>query len=187
MLLYRVCPVDPGAAVGSPYHPSFVPRSTGQHRIDHPRRYDTLYLSDSPAGAVAERYGSFATWGDWLTEHPRGFTARLATYELGDQHLVLDLDDPRVLSARSLRPSRVVTRDRQTTQRWALDVHGEGRWAGIAWWSFYNPDWSSCGLWCAPATSAIAGLTVMNTEDLHAEHPAVVEAGRSLMRTWRPA
>jgi hypothetical protein len=60
--LYRVCPVDPSARPGFPYHPGFVPRSTGQHRIDNPELYDTLYVSAAATGAVAERFGIFAAW-----------------------------------------------------------------------------------------------------------------------------
>jgi len=182
--LYRVCPVDPAAMQGSPYHPGFVPRSTGQHRIDNPERYDTLYLAGSVAGAVAERFGTFASWGDWLLEHPRGFTARLVTFDLSDDRGVLDLDDAGELVARSLRPSRIVTRDRATTQAWAARLHGEGRWAGVSWWSFYDPDWASCALWCPPGAAVIEGLAVADVATLSGDHPAVVEASRSLLRHW---
>ncbi len=184
MRLYRVCPVDPAAARGNPYHPGFVPRSSGQHRVDNPDRYNTLYLAGSPAGAVAERFGAFAHWGDWLLEHPRGFSARLVTFDLSDDRRVLDLDNPDELAARMLRPSRVVTRDRITTQAWAARVHDEARWVGVSWWSFYNPDWTACGLWSPPDASTVEGLAVVHIETLDGEHPAVVEAGRSLLRRW---
>lgn len=184
MFLYRVCPVDPTASAGQPHHPAYVPASSGQHRIDDPESYDTLYLSGEPAGAVAERFGMFPQWGDWLTDHPRGFTLRLATFELPDERPVLDLDDADALRERSLRPSRVVTRDRATTQGWARGAFEEGRWAGVAWWSYHDPDWTSCGLWCTPGASTIDGLTLVAVEALAGGHPAVVEAGRSLLRVW---
>ncbi|MHB1711663.1 MAG: RES domain-containing protein [Acidimicrobiales bacterium] len=184
MRLYRVCPVDPLAAEGSAYHPGFVPRSTGQHRIDNPDRYDTLYLARAAAGAVAERFGPFTHWGDWLLEHPRGFTARLVTFDLPDDRAVLDLDNAGELVARSMRPSRVVTRNRTTTQAWAARVHSEDRWAGVSWWSFYDPDWASCGLWCSPDAAIVEGLAVVDVETLRGDHPAVAEAGRSLLRHW---
>lgn len=184
MHLYRVCPVDPEAAEGSPYHPGSVPRSSGQHRIDNPDRYDTLYVALSAAGAVAERFGLFAQWGDWLLEHPRGFTAQLVTFDLSDDRPLLDLDDAGELAARAMRPSRVVTRDRTTTQAWAARAHGEDRWAGVSWWSYYDPDWTSCGLWCPPGASLIEGLSVVGVEELGGEHPAVGEAGHALLRHW---
>jgi hypothetical protein len=97
---------------------------------------------------------------------------------------MLDLDDAEAHAARSLRPSRVVTRNRTTTQAWASDAFAEGMWSGVAWWSYYDPDWSSCGLWCPPGESMIEGLTVSSVEELHARHPAVIAAGASLLRSW---
>lgn len=185
MLLHRVGPVASTAVIGDPYHPGFVPRSTGLHRIDNPDLYDTLYLSREAPGAVAERFGTFPEWGDWLTDHPRGHRVRLTTFDLDDERPMLDLDDAGALVTRSLRPSRVVTRDRTTTQSWAAEAFAEGTWSGVAWWSFYDPDWSSCGLWCSPNEATIQGLTVTAVDDLHADHPAVIAAGASLLRTWR--
>ena len=184
MLLYRVCPVDPATGPRHPYYPSFVPRSSGQHRVDNADRYDTLYVSGAAAGAVAERFGVFADWGDWLLDHPRGFTVQLVTLSLSDDLLVLDLDDAHALIERSLRPSRVVTRDRLTTQSWAAAIYDEDRWAGVSWWSYYDPDWASCGLWCPPGDGVIPGLEVVGVEPLGAHHPAVLEAGRALVRSW---
>jgi hypothetical protein len=144
-------------------------------------------VSGAPAGAVAERFGTFAEWGDWLLEHPRGFDAQLVTFDLAEDRPVLDLDDAQTLLERSLRPSRMVTRDRQATQAWASAVHHEQRWAGITWWSYYDPDWASGGLWCAPGEGAIPGLVVVAVESLGADHPAVIEAGRSMLRRWSPS
>lgn len=184
MLLHRVCPVDPAARPGRPYHPAYVPASAGQHRIDDPEAYDCLYLSADAAGAVAERFAAFPDWGDWLTDHPRGFTLCLVTFELPDDRPVLDLDDAAALAARGLRPSRVVTRDRATTQAWARAAYDEGRWAGVSWWSYHDPDWTTCGLWCAPGAGAVEGLDVVGVEALHAGHPAVTEAVQTLLRAW---
>ncbi|MHB1534881.1 MAG: RES domain-containing protein [Acidimicrobiales bacterium] len=161
-----------------------MPRSSGQHRIDNLDRYDTLYVSATAPGAVAERFGAFREWGDWLLEHPRSFDARLVTFDLPDERPLLDLDDAHHLVERSLRPSRVVTRDRQVTQTWAVAAHDESRWAGISWWSYYNPDWASGGLWCKPGEGIIAGLDLVGVESLGAGHPAVIEAGRALLRPW---
>ncbi len=183
MQLYRISPIYSGAAEGEPYHPGYVPASSGAHRIDNPEMYDTLYLSDSAAGAVAEAFGAMAVWGDYLTEHPRGFTRRLATFELTGRP-VLDLDDPLALVRRKIRPSRVVTRDRPTTQQWAAVAFAEGTWAGISWWSYYSPEWASLGLWCAPSGGAIDGLDLVDSEEIGAGHPAVIAAEQALLRRW---
>ena len=111
--------------------------------------------------------------------------ARLVTFDLDEDRPLLDLDDAAALAERGLRPSRVVTRDRRVTQGWAAAIHSEGRWAGISWWSYYDPEWTAGGLWCAPGEGAVAGLDVAIVEPLGARHPAVVEAARSLLRTWR--
>lgn len=133
---------------------------------------------------MAERFGAFADWGDWLVEHPRGFATRLVTFELTEDRALLNLDDPKALLERSLRPSRVVTRDRRTTQAWAGEIFEEGAWAGVSWWSYYNPDWQSCALWCEPGAGVIPGLKVVGVEQLHAGHEAVAEAERCLLRKW---
>lgn len=99
---------------------------------------------------------------------------------------MLDLDDADALAQRSLRPSRVVTRDRATTQRWARAAFDEAQWSGVAWWSYHDPDWMSCGLWSAVGARAIDGLTVIDRTDLSADHPAVVAASQSLLRVWVP-
>lgn len=172
--------MDPDAKPGRPYHPSYVPRSQGRYRIDSASAYDVLYLSDEPAAAIAEAFGAYQEWGEWMFEHPRGFTRRLVTFgHPGDT--ILDLDDPAELVSRGLRPSRVVTRDRDTTQAWALSIHNEAGWSGVSWWSYYSPEWTSLGLWCPPETKAIPDLTVLEvtTVDVGLEDARTV-----LARTW---
>lgn len=86
-----------------------------------------------------------------MLDHPRGFESRLVTFDLGADRTLLDLDDPAALAERGLRPSRVVTRDRQMTQAWAAAIHAEGSWAGISWWSYYDPEWRPAGFGARPA------------------------------------
>jgi len=119
--LYRVFPRVPGVRARAPGHPLFSWPVQGAGRIDNPESYRTLYASDSPAGAIAE-----------------------LDAEKVD---VLDLDDPRELVRRRLRPSAVVVRDRTVTQRWALGIFNEKRWAGVRWWSRYDSRWGAFGLW----------------------------------------
>lgn len=146
--LYRVFPWLEGARSGEPGHPLYVAHPQGQGRIDNPEHYLTLYLSDQPEGAIGEAFGNHAMWTPDLLQGPAllpGSRRALATFETDAR--VLDLDDPQVLLDRNLRPSAVVTRDRERTQRWAMEVYREGAWDGIRWWSFHDPAWGAFGLW----------------------------------------
>lgn len=170
-----------GARRGAAGHPLYVPPVQGAGRLDNPEHYLTLYASDAPAGAVAEAFGNLAFWSEELflgrPSIPKSTTV-LATYELKDA-AVLDLDDAEALLSRTLKPSDVITRDRTVTQRWALDVYRERRWAGVRWWSYHDPRWGSFGVW------AVDRLRVEEIEVLTRDHPAVLEAGSVLARLWR--
>jgi hypothetical protein len=102
----------------------------------------------------------------------------LIEYE-ADAIQVLDLDDPAELAHRTLRPSRVVSRDRRLTQAWARSVYDEKRWEGVRWWSYYDPRWYSYGLWQA------RNLKVSKSEPLTSSHQASIEAARTIHRVWR--
>jgi hypothetical protein len=53
-----------------------------------------------------------------------------------------DLDDPRVLVQRRLRPSMVATRVRGTTRAWARDLfRARPQRDGIRWWSTLEAAW----------------------------------------------
>lgn len=180
MRLHRVFPWRRDVAEGEPGHPLFVPRPQRTGRLDDPGEYLVLYLSDHPAGAVAEAFGNLSPWTEAMfrTRSLAGSVSAFATYEFDGP--VLDLDDPRALLERGLRPSHVVTRDRETTQRWALDIFRERRFAGARWWSYYDPRWGSFGIW-ERTSLRVVGEPVPLARD----HPAVVEAGDVLLRTWR--
>jgi hypothetical protein len=155
-----------------------VPSPQGAGRLDNPEHYRVLYVSDHPAGAVAEAFGNHAVWTPALLAGPPalpGSVRALVTYE-GPAGSILDLDDARALLARRLRPSHVVTRERATTQRWALAAFREGRWAGVRWWSYHDPRWGSMGLWDR------TGLRIAAVDALSFEHPAVTEAVAVLAR-----
>lgn len=138
-----------------------------------------LYAADAPEAAVAEAFGNHSVWSDALLAGPPalpGSSRALARYSMeGD---VLDLDDPKHLVLRSLRPSRVITRSREITQAWALSIFLENRWLGVRWWSYYNSDWGAFGLW-RRSTIRVAEVT-----PLARNHPAVVRAGQALGRRW---
>lgn len=178
MIVWRVAPIDARARRGRPFHPLYIPPSSGRHRIDNADLYTVLYASAQPAGAVAEAFASFTPWGDYLLAHPRGAVRRLVAFDVPDTPPLLDLDDARALVRRRLRPSQVVTRDREITQAWARRAWEEAQFAGVQWWSYHDPRWATLGLW------ATDGIKVDTVEDLAATHPAVVEAAEVLLRTW---
>lgn len=176
--LHRVFLLRAGARAGEPGHPLHVPASRqGRGRIDNPDLYSTLYVSDAPAGAVAEAFGRIPMWTTAMFSVSDAVRA-LVTYRLSGDDRVLDLDDPAVLASHDIRPSRVVTRDRVVTQAWAYAIYRERRWAGVRWWSYYDSKWASVGLW------DMKGLHVLEVEPLGRDHPAVEEAGEVLARAW---
>lgn len=164
-------PEDPGGAL-------FVPAQQHGGRIDTPRR-QVLYLSSTPVGAVAEVFASLAAWTPQMFESPAGPGARraLGRYELADSARILDLDDAETLRALGLRPSEVVSPDRQVTQRWARSVVAQRRWDGARWWSFHDSRWYSYGLWDR------RDLRLIGVDPLSLDHPAVVEAATVLRRS----
>lgn len=162
-------------------HPLYIWPRQGSGRVDDPDRdYLVLYVGDSPEGAVAEALGDFAVWRPEVLDPPPGapaWTVKALVKYTGDP-AILDLDDPQVLQDWSLRPSSVVSKDRGSTQQWARSMYETGDYAGLSWWSFYEPRWASYGLW------DIAGLSVAGApETLTLNHPAVQDAAALIRRT----
>lgn len=176
--LYRVFPWLTTAAVGEPGHPTFVP-SLGAGRIDNPDSYLALYLSDGPGGACAEAFFFKTVWDTKMLRglpSLRGSVQAIASLDLDPDVRICDLDDAGRLLELNLRPSQVVTRDRPVTQTWALRIFREARWAGIRWWSYYDPRWGSHGVWDTGA------LDLNSVEPLTLDHPAITEAAEILNR-----
>lgn len=178
MRVFRVLPYLAGAKVGEPGHPLTVPTPQTAGRISNPDAYRVLYVSDAAAGAVAERFGDLNEWSDEMFKSP-GLATRLhlAAYELGSGR-VLDLDDARVLLDRGLRPSQIVTRDREITRAWALAMYDERAWAGVRWWSYYEPSWGSFGLW------DVGDVEIVGVSPLDGQSPWVLEAASTIKRVW---
>jgi hypothetical protein len=171
----------PRAPEGQPGHPLYVPRPQGQGRVDNPEHYLVLYLSDSAAGAVGEAFGNFAIWTDELFKGPPVLPKSqrvLAIYDMESDLSILDLDDAAVLLRLGLRPSEVVSRDRQSTQAWALRIHQEGSWVGVKWWSRWEPTWATYALWDPTP------LRVLDVMGLSRSHLAVEQASKILNRVW---
>jgi hypothetical protein len=100
----------------------------------------------------------------------------IATFDLDKATEICDLDDASRLVALGLRPSQVVTRDRQVTQSWALAIFQQQRFGGIRWWSYHDPRWGSHGVW------ETSKLQLQGVEPLTLDHVALIEAAAVLNR-----
>jgi hypothetical protein len=177
-MLYRVFPWRPGTDP----RPLDVPRDRqGRGRHDSPDDYTALYLARDPVAAIAERIQGFR--GQTLTpgvfERADGRADALA--ELDDEGLatagrLVDLDDPAELLAAGLRPSRVATGDRPTTQAIARRYFADGA-VGLSWWSTLEAAWTNVTLY---AERAAAALEVVDVRLLGPFDPSVVAAADRL-------
>lgn len=118
MQLFRVFSWDRSSRGSGPGGPFFIPRSRqGSGRHDNPSFYGAFYCSLHSISCIAEALQSFR--GQTLTgqdlERVGNWTLALATLELSDRVALVDLDDPRQLDERKLRPSTVATADRHRT------------------------------------------------------------------------
>lgn len=176
--LYRVFPFDANAAPDEPGGALYVPPQ-GAGRIDNPSLYAVLYLSDAAQGAIAEAFGRFPEWTPAiLAGSPAlpGSVRAIAEYELSDNAAVCNLDDAKRLVSLKLRPSEVVTRNYTTTRGWAQAVYEKGEWAGVRWWSYYESQWGSVGLWKCDSLK-LHGVRVLTLQD-----PDLVDASRIVVR-----
>lgn len=131
---------------------------------------------------MAEAFGRFPEWTPaMIAGSPSlpGSVRAIASYELADEVLICDLDDPQVLLQLGLRPSDVVSRDYERTREWARTIFEQGSWAGIRWWSYYDPKWASIGLWETGAL-ALQDVRPLQLDDAH-----VVAASRTILRRIR--
>jgi hypothetical protein len=106
-----------------------------------------------------------------------GFPLALVELELRDGAEAVDLDQPSVLVAEGLRPSRVATRRRTTTQLQAAEIHAvHPDSAAIRWWSTLESSWINWTVFDRVA----AALSVAEVVVLETESPAVKEAAELL-------
>ena len=178
LALYRVFPYLATAARNQPGGALYLPPQGGG-RLDNPSSYSVLYLSDNPSGAIAEAFGRFPEWTAGILAGSPGLpgsTRALARYELAEDSAICNLDDTERLLALRLRPSDVVSRDYAHTRAWALRLYHEKRWAGVRWWSYYDPQWASFGIW-APGSLALVDVTALTLNS-----PALLEASRTIAR-----
>jgi hypothetical protein len=173
--LYRAFAWREAARQSDSDGPLWFPRIfQGDGRHDNPDVYGCLYLSDRPVSCIVEQFASFR--GQRLIPsllRRRGLPLALAQLELDDRAELIDLDDPSVLVREALRPSRVATRDRATTQPRALELYRSHRKpAGLCWWSTWEALWANVTIFDRAAKS----LKVTDVTELTLEHPNVRQA-----------
>lgn len=183
MLVYRVFPYLAAAREGQPGHPLYEHTPQRGGRVDHPDYY-VWYVSRNAEAACGEVFGNLGEWDESMFDFPLvpGARRALGTYSLPDDLRVLDLDDPRQLMRLSLRPTQIVARNLPVTQAWGhriwderqVDDPNERVWDAVQWWSYHRPTWNVIASWRRPSLVDVAALSV--------EHPAVKEAGASLIR-----
>jgi hypothetical protein len=180
VILWRLVPWQAQAPPTEPGGALWFPRKLqGQGRHDNPDRYGCLYVTEVPVSAVAEAFAPFRGAGKLVP----GILLRgslplaLAQLELDGGARVVDLDDPRVLAGRGLRPSRVATRTRAVTQAYAARVWEElPRALGLRWWSTLESSFLNLTLF----DRALPHLRLLDIEQLTVTHAAVVEAAELL-------
>jgi hypothetical protein len=174
--LWRALALDRAAAPDQPGGALWFPRpQQGAGRHDNPDIYGCLYVSEDPVSAAAEMLAPFRGTGNLLPSMLVRFGRQLAlaSLELPDEAATIDLDDPTTLSAEGLRPSRVATRHRTVTQRYAAELHAARPDAiGIRWWSTLESSWINWTLFDRTAKA----LRLGEVRTLTITDPAVQEA-----------
>jgi hypothetical protein len=175
VIVYRSFAWNASARHDAPDGPLWFPRLfQGEGRHDNPDAYGCLYLADRPVSCVIEQLAAFR--GQRLTAsilRRRGLPLALATIELADDAMLLDLDDPGILRRERLRPSRVATRQRPVTQPQALDLYRRHpEVAGLRWWSTWEALWANVTVF----DRAAAALRVGEVRELTLDDPALVGA-----------
>jgi RES domain len=139
-----------------------------------------LYLSADADCAVGEVFADRPQWTEVMFRHPASNSLRaLHSYELAPTTRLCDLDDPSRLIELGSRPSRVVTKNRSTTQALADRIYDSGRYGGIQWWSSLDADMTALALWDRST------LRHLSTEPLTLDHPAVMTAAARLAKPLR--
>jgi hypothetical protein len=176
--LYRVFPYLKGATVDGPGGALYV-SAQGGGRLDNAAAYAVLYLSDAAAGAIAEAFGRFSEWSAAILEGSPslpGSARAIARFRLPEAAPICNLDDPAQLGTLGLRPSDVVSRDYTWSRAWARRIYEQGRWIGVRWWSYYDPQWASFGLW------ETGQLELEEVRLLRLDDAAIQDVGRTIAR-----
>lgn len=189
VLVYRVFPhlasvSDPTV----PGHPLYLHRPQLGGRWDNPVHYDAWYFAKSPECAIGETFAGVKEWSNDMFDFPwvPGSRRSLGVFDLPDSTPLLDLDDATALARRGVRPSKVVSPNRSSTQVLALSMfeerhaHGARLWSGLQWWSQLRPQWDVLVVWVEIGQPI--PHDVVKVEDLDLGHPAVGAAAKALVR-----
>ncbi|HET8605884.1 MAG TPA: RES family NAD+ phosphorylase [Gaiellaceae bacterium] len=175
MILHRCFAWRRAAGADEQDGPLWFPRPfQGDGRHDNPELYGVLYLADRELSCVVEQLARFR--GQRLVPallRRRELPLALARIELADGAELVDLDEPRVLRAERLRPSRVATRRREVTRPQARALHEtHPDAAGLRWWSTHESLWANVTLFDRAAPL----LRLGEVRELDLEDAAVREA-----------
>jgi hypothetical protein len=172
VILYRCFAWSRRAPHNGPDGALWFPRPfQGEGRHDNPETYGCLYLADRAVSCIVEQLAAFR--GQRLVASllkRRGLPLALAEIEIPDDAVIVDLDDPVVLSNERLRPSLVATRNRSVTQPQALALYRAHRdAAGLRWWSTWEAQWANVTVF----DRAAPRLRLVEVNELTLDHPAV--------------
>jgi len=175
VILYRCFAWDARARETEPDGALWFPRVyQGEGRHDNPDLYGCLYLSDHALSTLVEQLARFR--GQRLLPsllRRRGLPLALAQLELDQRQPAVQAGDPVVLRRERLRPSRVATRQRSTTQPQARILHARHpAAAGLQWWSTYEAMWMNVTVFDLAASR----LRLVSVRPLTIDDPAVVDA-----------
>jgi hypothetical protein len=177
VILYRCFAWNERAQHTEPDGALWFPRVfQGEGRHDNPDVYGCLYLADRAVSPVVEQLARFRgqRLGPAMLRR-RGLPLALADLELDPGAELIDLDDPIVLGAERLRPSRVATRRRDVTQPQArLLYERHVRAVGLRWWSSYEALWINVTLFDRGA----GALRVRSVRSLAMDDSTVIEASQ---------
>lgn len=173
---YRVFDWDGSAQDDRPGGPLHVPRHLqGSSRFDIPHIDGVLYTSLVELSAVVEALQGFRT--KRITnrhfERPDGRRLASAVFEMGDIAEIVDLDDHAALHKLSVRPSEIMTHDRETTHVLAERLFNEG-YSGILWPSTREASWKNATLFQSRALPKLR--LASNIQPLNVKLPVVKQA-----------
>lgn len=142
MDFFRVIPFNTGDDPLAALVPPRTLQGSGRH--DNTDLYTAVYCSASEIGCVSEAIQNFFPLTD-ANLFRAGKRLHLTRFIVEDTSRIVDVDDPRVLLKRKLRPSTVATRNRRATQPIARAIYESGQ-DGMLWWSTIESSWINATL-----------------------------------------
>jgi hypothetical protein len=148
VILYRLFSWDGHAREAEEGGPFYVPRlAQGQGRHDIPERDGVFYASLNALSAVAE-WVQFFRGREVTPDHFKlasGRVKALATLTLSDKSPLVNLDDPKILVDCDIRPSEIITHNRNVTRLISSRLFDAG-YPGFLWPSSLEGAWINATL-----------------------------------------